>query len=245
MQSHPSSCSRDWCTEVVAHYNRAVSDTPVPSSLQPATVAIIGAGPAGLMAAETVLRGLPESMCHVHVFDAMPSAARKFLLAGRGGLNLTHSETFDRFIGRYGNRADSVAQWLSRFGPEELRDWAHALGIETFVGTSGRVFPAEMKAAPLLRAWLHRLRASGAQFHMRHRWQGWAAAGMLSFATPDGERQSFWPWVAGVGRALGPMARGCRGYQRAEFLWSHSPLPIAAMKPTGARISLNATLVSR
>ena len=134
---------------------------------------MIGAGPAGLMAAEVIRdAGLP-----VVVFDAMPSAARKFLLAGKGGLNLTHAEPFDRFIGRYGEAAAWLAPMLQAFGPEALRDWVHRLGIETFVGTSGRVFPEQMKAAPLLRAWLHRLRAAGVQFRMRHRWCGWHADG--------------------------------------------------------------------
>ena len=139
-------------------------------------VLIIGAGPAGLMAAE-VLSGAGVA---VDVFDAMPSVGRKFLLAGKGGLNLTHSEPLPAFIGRYGAQTDTVANWLGDFGPDATREWAAGLGVETFVGTSGRVFPAEMKAAPLLRAWLQRLRhpsAGGApvRFHMRHRWVGWQA----------------------------------------------------------------------
>jgi uncharacterized flavoprotein (TIGR03862 family) len=121
------------------------------------------------------------------VFDAMPSVGRKFLLAGRGGLNLTHAETTNIFLGRYGARQHEVGPWLAEFGPQQLRDWAQELGIETFVGSSGRVFPKEMKAAPLLRAWLHRLRASGVVFHARHRWRGWDADGALRFATPAGE----------------------------------------------------------
>ena len=146
-------------------------------------VAILGAGPAGLMAADVLSR----AGVAVVVFDAMPSAGRKFLLAGRGGLNLTHSEHLDAFIGRFRQgdgelgAADAVAGWLRDFGPDAVRDWAAGLGVQTFVGTSGRVFPTEMKAAPLLRAWLHRLRspqAPGAvavRFFMRHRWVGWAA----------------------------------------------------------------------
>jgi uncharacterized flavoprotein (TIGR03862 family) len=150
-------------------------------------VAVIGAGPAGLMAAETIAAaGIP-----VAVFDAMPSAGRKFLLAGRGGLNLTHSEPADRFVQRYGEREADVGRLLQGFDAQALRDWVHALGIETFVGTSGRVFPQEMKAAPLLRAWLHRLRSMGVVFHMRHRWLGWQDGGennnSLRFATPRGE----------------------------------------------------------
>ena len=149
------------------------------------TVAVIGGGPAGLMAAEV----LSASGVQVHVYDAMPSVGRKFLLAGRGGLNLTHSEPFDVFMSRFGERRAQLEPMLARFGPQQVREWAAGLGIETFVGTSGRVFPTDMKAAPLLRAWLHRLRAAGVQFHMRHRWLGDAslAAGSLRFATPAGE----------------------------------------------------------
>ena len=131
-------------------------------------VVVVGGGPAGLMAAETLAR-MGRA---VHLFDAMPSVGRKFLLAGKGGLNLTHSEPFDRFVSRFGERAPQLEPLLKEFGPDELRVWAKALGVETFVGTSGRVFPVDMKAAPLLRAWLHRLRSMGVQFHMRHRWCG-------------------------------------------------------------------------
>jgi hypothetical protein len=124
----------------------------------------------------------------VEVFDAMPSVARKFLLAGRGGLNLTHSEPAELFLSRYGTRREQIAPWLAEFGPQQLRAWAQDLGIETFVGSSGRVFPREMKAAPLLRAWLRRLRASGVAFHPRHRWRGWRDDGRtLRFDTPAGE----------------------------------------------------------
>lgn len=136
-------------------------------------VAIVGGGPAGLMAADV----LSHAGVSVHLFDAMPSVGRKFLLAGRGGLNLTHSEPFDSFKSRFGLRQVEVSQWLSSLDAQGVRDWAKTLGVDTFVGTSGRVFPLEMKAAPLLRAWLHRLRhpANGVpvQFHMRHRWLGW------------------------------------------------------------------------
>ncbi|HEX4511723.1 MAG TPA: TIGR03862 family flavoprotein [Burkholderiaceae bacterium] len=136
-------------------------------------VAVIGAGPAGLMAAEALQAAGHE----VHVFDAMPSVGRKFLLAGVGGLNLTHSEPRAAFVQRYGARGGEVDAWLAEFDPEAVRAWADALGHATFVGTSGRVFPADMKAAPLLRAWLHRLRNATTEglpvrFHMRHRWTG-------------------------------------------------------------------------
>ncbi|SEK52934.1 hypothetical protein SAMN05518845_101666 [Variovorax sp. YR750] len=149
------------------------------------TVAVIGGGPAGLMAAEV----LSASGAQVHVYDAMPSVGRKFLLAGRGGLNLTHSEPFDAFMSRFGERRAQLEPMLAQFGPQQVREWASGLGIETFVGTSGRVFPSDMKAAPLLRAWLHRLRAAGVQFHMRHRWMGEGPFDMASlrFSTPAGE----------------------------------------------------------
>lgn len=136
-------------------------------------VAIVGGGPAGLMAAEV----LSQAGVSVHLFDAMPSVGRKFLLAGKGGLNLTHAEDPQLFRTRYGDRQNQAGQWLDQMDAQAVRDWAKGLGVSTFVGTSGRVFPEEMKAAPLLRAWLHRLRhpVSGVpvQFHMRHRWQGW------------------------------------------------------------------------
>jgi uncharacterized flavoprotein (TIGR03862 family) len=151
------------------------------------TIAVIGGGPAGLMAAEVLsAQGLA-----VHLYDAMPSVGRKFLLAGRGGLNLTHSEPFEHFASRYGERRALVEPLLRAMRREGLRVWVHGLGIQTFVGSSGRVFPADMKAAPLLRAWLHRLREAGVHFHMRHRWLGWPEAGAapsaLRFATPAGE----------------------------------------------------------
>jgi uncharacterized flavoprotein (TIGR03862 family) len=144
-----------------------------------ADVVIVGGGPAGLMAAEVLSAAGRE----VHLFDAMPSVGRKFLLAGRGGLNLTHSEVRPAFDARYGARQSWVAEWLDGFDGTQVRAWADALGAHTFVGTSGRVFPDEMKAAPLLRAWLHRLRhpAMGqpVRFHMRHRWLGWHAGDLL------------------------------------------------------------------
>ena len=146
---------------------------------------VIGAGPAGLMAAQA----LAEAGVAVDVFDAMPSAGRKFLLAGRGGLNLTHSEPDGLFASRFGDRSAQVQPWLRNFGPTQLRDWAQQLGVTTFVGSSGRVFPAEMKAAPLLRAWLHRLRADGVRLHMRHRWGGWTQDGALQFTSPCGPRE--------------------------------------------------------
>jgi uncharacterized flavoprotein (TIGR03862 family) len=147
-------------------------------------IAIIGAGPAGLMAAEVAA----QDGTGVTVYDAMPSAGRKFLMAGRGGLNLTHSEALPGFLVRYGEAASRLAAAITAFPPDALRDWSHALGQPTFVGSSGRVFPQAFKASPLLRAWLRRLDTMGVQFALRHRWTGWDDDGRLSFATSDGTR---------------------------------------------------------
>ncbi len=171
---------------------------PVPHNAQvlAVDVAIVGGGPAGLMAAQQ----LAEAGVAAHLFDAMPSIGRKFLLAGKGGLNLTHSESADRFSERYGARRGAIEALLQGLDATALRAWAQGLGIETFVGSSGRVFPKDMKAAPLLRAWLQRLRnpvapGTGVQFHMRHRWTGWGESGAgatgatLCFDTPTGPQQ--------------------------------------------------------
>lgn len=155
-----------------------MSDHPIPPR-----VAIIGGGPAGLMAAER----LAAAGVAVDVYDAMASVGRKFLLAGKGGLNLTHSEDFAPFLDRFGRRADRIEPLLRRFDGPALRDWAAALGVETFVGTSGRVFPKDLKAAPLLRAWLARLRAASVRFHMRTRWLGFGEGGELRMGGPGGE----------------------------------------------------------
>ncbi|MBK1686453.1 TIGR03862 family flavoprotein [Rubrivivax gelatinosus] len=199
---------------------------------------VIGAGPAGLMAAER----LAAAGHRVEVFDAMPSAGRKFLLAGKGGLNLTHSEPFERFVTRYRSAAGWMAPRLQAFGADALRAWAAELGVSTFVGTSGRVFPAEMKAAPLLRAWLHRLRAAGVVFQMRHRWTGWTDDGALAFDGPAGpvtrrpdatllalggaswprlgSDGAWWPWLAARGVGLAPLAPANCGFDVdwSEFL---------------------------
>jgi len=146
-------------------------------------IAIIGAGPAGLIAAEV----LGSAGHDVILFDRMPSPARKFLLAGRGGLNLTHAEASDRFVTRYGEAADWIAPMIDAFSPADLRAWCEGLGQDVFVGTSGRVFPVAMKAAPLLRAWLRRLEERGVRFRGRHCWLGFGPAGQLRFKTPAGE----------------------------------------------------------
>jgi uncharacterized flavoprotein (TIGR03862 family) len=147
-------------------------------------IAIIGAGPAGLMAAEVLAQGGGA----VTVYDAMPSVGRKFLLAGRGGLNLTHSEALPAFLARYREAMPHLTPAIDAFPPDALRAWSEALGQPTFVGSSGRVFPQAFKASPLLRAWLRRLDAGGVQFALRHRWTGWDSEGRLAFETPDGAR---------------------------------------------------------
>ncbi|MGZ5999871.1 MAG: TIGR03862 family flavoprotein, partial [Rhizomicrobium sp.] len=146
------------------------------------TVAVIGGGPAGLMAAEVLsARGI-----RVTIYDRMPSLGRKLLMAGRGGLNLTHSEPIETFLRRYGRAADALHPALEAFPPSALIAWANGLGQETFVGSSGRVFPKAMKASPLLRAWLARLAEQGVQFRARHTWRGWDESGALVFLTPHG-----------------------------------------------------------
>lgn len=189
-------------------------------------VAVIGAGPAGLMAAEV----LAQAGLSVDVYDAMPSAGRKFLMAGKGGLNITHTEPFERFAARYGAGAARLKPFLDAFGPDRVRAWIHALGIETFVGTSGRVFPTEMKAAPLLRAWLRRLRASGVRLHMRHAWKGWTHDGGLVFETPEGARTES---AAAVVLALGGGSWPQLGSTGA---WTHvltaRDVAVAPLKPS-------------
>lgn len=153
------------------------------SASSPAHVAIIGGGPAGLMAAEV----LSQAGIRVDLYDGMPSVGRKFLLAGVGGMNITHSEAYPAFLSRYAERAPQIAPLLRGFDADALCTWIHDLGIETFIGSSGRVFPTDMKAAPLLRAWLKRLRDSGVVIHTRHRWLGWDEHGALRIDSPEGE----------------------------------------------------------
>ncbi len=170
-------------------------------SIDHPSVAVIGAGPAGLMAAEVLAQG----GARVTVFDRMPTAGRKFLIAGRGGLNITHSEPLDRFLPRYRAGEALVAAAIAAFDPDALRRWCAALGEETVVGTSGRVFPRSFKTSPLLRAWLKRLAAAGVAFRPRHRWTGWDAEGALRFAAPEGERaEEFDASVLALGGASWP-----------------------------------------
>jgi len=145
-------------------------------------VAVIGGGPAGLMAAEV----LSAAGLSVEVYERMPTLGRKFLMAGRGGLNLTHSEAFERFAGRYGAASDALRPLLEAFTPADLIAWAQGLGQATFVGSSGRVFPKALKASPLLRAWIARLERQGVALNMRATWTGWNTAGDLVFDTAGG-----------------------------------------------------------
>lgn len=195
------------------------------SDAAPLQVAIIGAGPAGLMAAEVISQQAASQglAVGITVYDAMPSAGRKFLMAGKSGLNLTHAEAAAAFVQRYGVQQAWVGEWLAGFAADQVRDWCSGLGIETFVGSSGRVFPKEMKAAPLLRAWLYRLRAAGVRFRMRHRWLGWQGAQgereSLRFSTPAGETihradavllalgGASWPQLGSDGQAVAGLAR--------------------------------------
>lgn len=183
----------------------------------PARVAIIGGGPAGLMAAETV-RAAGHT---VDLYEAKGSPGRKFLIAGKGGLNLTHSDPPALFVSRYRERADAVGTWLADFNADALRAWARAFGVDTYVGSSGRVFPVDRKAAPLLRGWVRRLKDQGVRFHVQHRWTGWTPDGGLRLQTPDGEVTvqadavvlalggGSWPELGSDGAWVAPMqARG-------------------------------------
>jgi uncharacterized flavoprotein (TIGR03862 family) len=156
-----------------------------PAARQSPGLVVIGGGPAGLMAAEVARAAGIE----VDLYEGKGSVGRKFLIAGKGGLNLTHSEPRPAFDARYGSRQSDIAHWLDDFDGNALRDWALGFGIETYVGTSGRVFPWDRKAAPLLRGWVRRLRDQGVRFHVHHHWMGWSDEGVLRFSTPDGEQE--------------------------------------------------------
>lgn len=196
---------------------------------------VIGGGPAGLMAAETLI----AAGVQVDVYDAMPSLGRKFLLAGVGGMNITHSEPRELFATRYGARQTEVSAWLDQFDGPALRDWVHGLGVETFVGTSGRVFPVEMKAAPLLRAWLHRLKTAGGRFHVRHRWLGWAEDGGLLFETPRGQQSIS---ADAVILALGGGSWAKLGSDGAWAPWlSARGVDVAPLQPSNCGFNVNWT----
>jgi predicted Rossmann fold flavoprotein len=194
-------------------------------------VAIIGGGPAGLMAAEVARRAGVE----VDLFEAKPSVGRKFLIAGRGGLNLTHGDPRPRFEQRYSRGAGEVAHWLDAFDSEQLRAWARELGVETFVGTSGRVFPHDMKAAPLLRAWVARLKQDGVRMHMRQRWKGFDGDGHALLEGPDGPRRLQAPAVVlALGGGSWPTVLGCRGWPSAGCPRCRWKPPTAASTWRGA-----------
>jgi len=210
-------------------------------------IVVIGGGPAGLMAAESARAAGAE----VDVYDWLGSVGRKFLIAGKGGLNLTHSEDPAAFVARYGERRAEVGRWLAHFDAAALREWARGLGVETFVGTSGRVFPLDLKAAPLLRGWVKRLRASGVKFHMHQRWVGWNDAGALRFVQDGAEQRvdaervvlalggGSWPvlgsdaaWVSLLrarGVALAPLVPSNCGFDvawSAHFAQRHAGHPV-------------------
>nr|WP_314477330.1 TIGR03862 family flavoprotein [uncultured Pseudomonas sp.] len=196
--------------------------------------AVIGGGPAGLMAAEA----LAQAGLSVEVFDAMPSVGRKFLLAGVGGMNITHSEPYPAFAARYAERQAEVDGLLRDFDADALRQWIHDLGIATFVGTSGRVFPTDMKAAPLLRAWLKRLREAGVVIHNRHRWLGWNEEGALRIAYPQGER-SIYPEVVVLALGGGSWARlGSDGSWQAVL--ADRAVDISSLRPSNCGFEVHA-----
>ncbi|TCK31704.1 hypothetical protein EV667_1815 [Ancylobacter aquaticus] len=204
-------------------------------------VAIVGAGPAGLMAAEVLAR----AGCAVSVYDRMPSPARKFLIAGRGGLNLTHSESRAPFLARYGGASDWLSPLIDAFPPARLREWASGLGEPTFVGSSGRVFPKSFKASPLLRAWLARLDALGVRLNSRHRWLGWNRDGALCFAAPEGECEVATEAVLlALGGASWPRLGSDGGW--AEILREEG-VEIAPLRPanSGVRIDWSAPFSAR
>ncbi|HXC54468.1 MAG TPA: TIGR03862 family flavoprotein [Rhizomicrobium sp.] len=204
-----------------------------------ATIAVIGAGPAGLMAAEVLSAGGAQ----VTVYDRMPSAGRKLLLAGRGGLNLTHSEGFEAFVTRYGAAARALLPPLQAFPPPALIAWANGLGQETFVGSSGRVFPRAMKASPLLRAWLARLAAQGVRFAMRHDWLGWNDDGALRFRGPAGEKTDRTDaTVLALGGASWPRLGADGGWTR---ILADKGVAIAPLRPANSGFTVAWSFVFR
>ncbi len=204
---------------------------------QPPRAAVIGGGPAGLTAAEI----LGAAGVAVDLYDAMPTLGRKFLMAGRGGLNLTHSEPAAAFLGRYGSAGTVLAPMLAVFGPDELRAWTAGLGIETFVGSSGRIFPVGLKASPLLRAWLARLGGLGVRFHPRHRWTGFAGSTGLRFESGEGAIMiepdvtlfalggASWPRLGSTGAWAAPF--GQAGVELAPFEPANAGFRVAWSPP--------------
>ena len=194
--------SCDWHTQ-------AVTDLSAKSR-----AVVIGGGPAGLMAAD-ILSGAGIA---VTLYERMPSLGRKFLIAGRGGLNLTHSDEFERFLSRYAEAADHLRGAITAFSPDDLRAFSEALGQPTFIGSSGRVFPQAMKSSPFLRAWLRRLDAAGVVFKVRHRWTGWNDAGALTFVGPDGNEVTDTPdaTVLALGGASWPKLGSDGGWARCS-----------------------------
>ncbi|NQU29733.1 MAG: TIGR03862 family flavoprotein, partial [Anaerolineae bacterium] len=198
-------------------------------------VAIIGGGPAGLMAAEVLLQGGAQ----VALYETMPSPGRKFLVAGKGGLNLTHSEPYEYFLSRYGNRRPQIEPLLDVFGPKELCKWADDLGVETFIGSSGRVFPKGMKTTPLLNAWLDQLKDSGLEIFTRHKWIGWGEDNSLRFETPDGEK------IVEADATILALGGGSRPELGSDGSWIpllvERSVEIAPLKPSNCGFNLNWT----
>jgi uncharacterized flavoprotein (TIGR03862 family) len=196
-------------------------------------IAVVGGGPAGLMAAETArAAGLD-----VDLFEAKGSVGRKFLIAGKGGLNLTHSEPFPEFVARFRESASWVEPWLREFGADALRDWARGFAIDTVIGSSGRVFPADLKAAPLLRGWVRRLREQGVRFHVQHRWTGWDKSGALRFETPSGDlRVAADASVFALGGASWPEL-GSDGAWCARF--TRHRIPVRPLRPSNCGFELD------
>ncbi|MBA2237830.1 MAG: TIGR03862 family flavoprotein, partial [Lysobacter sp.] len=231
-------------------------------------MAIVGGGPAGLMAAESARAAGVE----VDLYEGKGSVGRKFLIAGKGGLNLTHSEPRPGFDARFREREPAISPWLAGFDGNDLRDWARGLGVDTYVGSSGRVFPMDRKAAPLLRGWVRRLREAGVRFHVQHRWGGWAADGALLFDTPDGVRRiqarsvvlalgggswpqlgsdgAWAPWLAGAGVDVAPLKPSNCGFDVGwsdHFSGRHAGAPlkpvVAHWNEAGAERSLQGECV--
>src|SRR5690606_34234172 len=234
--------------DTAARHNAAPRRSPeMPHDTALPGLAVIGGGPAGLMAAEVARAAGLE----VDLYEAKGSVGRKFLIAGKGGLNLTHDESRPAFDARYRERHAEVAGWLDDFDAAALREWARGLGVETYVGTSGRVFPLDRKAAPLLRGWVRRLREDGVRFHVQHRWLGWSNEGAMRFSTPTGEQDvlsgatvlalggaswpqlgsdgAWQPWLAARGIDVAPLVPANCGFDigwSGHFAQRHAGAPL-------------------